>query len=52
MKELSRLADSVFQKEATDVAVHERLFGLSKKGKPTKLWSNPVHRKCGVVTSG
>ena len=33
MKELSRLADNVFEKEATDVAVHERLFGLSKKGR-------------------
>ena len=52
MKELSRLADNVFEKEATDVAVHERLFELSKKGKPTKLWSKPVHKKCGVVTSG
>ena len=51
MKELSRLADNVFEKEATDVAVHKRLFELSKNCKPTKLWSKPVHKKCGVVTS-
>ena len=52
IKELSRLADNVFEKEATYLAVHEHLFGLSKQGKPTKLWSIPVHKKCGVVTSG
>ena len=44
MKELSRLADNVFEEGATDVAVHERLFGLSKKFKPTTLWSKPVHK--------
>ena len=44
MRELSRLADNVF--------VHERLFGWSKKCKPTNLWSKQVHKKSGVVTSG
>ena len=41
----------MFEKEATDVAVHERVFGLSKKCKPTKLWCKAVQKKCGVVTS-